>query len=710
MNSVLGRRLTISCTVTLLTAAGCKLRHGAAPVDDAGGRRLEDFPELGVNFTAAMDGGIGLTDGEIKGRNTWLLWCAGDEQFWDRMARESHGLIDLLQTIDSRHRPNRFRHLGLINEPGYRRAEKPDAFGLWIDEPVSPEPAGVDPAVYGRATGIIGFRLFSNPDFDAVARARWDPERFYHDPGYASQPTLVRPYRVGISCAACHVAFDPVHPPADPEQPRWENLSSAIGNQYLREGRVFAPNARRGGFFQEMLEAQPPGTSDTSRIATDHINNPSAINALFGLRARLGEAHEERLSGESLLLPGARPITAVPRVLKDGADSVGVAGALLRVYVSIGLFSQHSLQQHDVLIGLTPQKPFSISLADQNSVYWRATENKVAHVADFLARLPSPHLADAPGGRAFLTQDRDLLNRGRLVFAERCAGCHSSKQPPPGANAKAWFQEAASRDDFCQDNFFSNEQRYPVTRIGTNADRALATNAEAGHIWQNFSSDSYKALPSVGTITVYNPYTGQTQPFPAPAGGPGYYRPPSLLALWSSAPFFHNNALGTYTGDPSVAGRMAAFSDAVEELLWPEKRLGPASIWRTAHESTLDVRTDTMPRALRHLLQPATDAEGVLHLGPIPAGTPINLVANLDPDAPPADLAALCLKLRRAYGEIRDRHLEPMAADALLRAEVAPALFAVNKCTDLVADRGHTFGADLGDPDKRALIEFLKTL
>ena len=27
-----------------------------------------------------------------------------------------------------------------------------------------------------------------------------------------------------------------------------------------------------------MLKTQPPGTSDTSRIATDHINNPNAIN------------------------------------------------------------------------------------------------------------------------------------------------------------------------------------------------------------------------------------------------------------------------------------------------------------------------------------------------------------------------------------------------------------------------------------------------
>jgi hypothetical protein len=35
---------------------------------------------------------------------------------------------------------------------------------------------------------------------------------------------------------------------------------------------------------------------------------------------------------------------------------------------------------------------------------------------------------------------------------------------------------------------------------------------------------------------------------------------------------------------------------------------------------------------------------------------------------------------------------------------------AVSKCPDLIEDRGHTFGATLPDDDKRALIEYLKTL
>jgi hypothetical protein len=34
----------------------------------------------------------------------------------------------------------------------------------------------------------------------------------------------------------------------------------------------------------------------------------------------------------------------------------------------------------------------------------------------------------------------------------------------------------------------------------------------------------------------------------------------------------------------------------------------------------------------------------------------------------------------------------------------------MSKCPDLITDRGHTFGSNLPDEDKHALIEYLKTL
>ncbi len=67
-----------------------------------------------------MDGGIALSDDETKGRNTWLLWTAGDQTFWDRMAQQGFGLSDLLKTIDSRQRRARFQDMGLVEPAGIR--------------------------------------------------------------------------------------------------------------------------------------------------------------------------------------------------------------------------------------------------------------------------------------------------------------------------------------------------------------------------------------------------------------------------------------------------------------------------------------------------------------------------------------------------------------------------------------------------------------
>ena len=93
-----------------------------------------------------------------------------------------------------------------------------------------------------------------------------------------------------------------------------------------------------------------------------------------------------------------------------------------------------------------------------------------------------------------------VLNHGRQVFADSCAYCHSSKQPPAGidpqsGDGKAWFRAAVMRPDFLENNFLSNEKRYPLTKIQTNSARALGTNAMPGHIWDNFSSQTYKELP-----------------------------------------------------------------------------------------------------------------------------------------------------------------------------------------------------------------------
>ena len=94
-----------------------------------------------------------------------------------------------------------------------------------------------------------------------------------------------------------------------------------------------------------------------------------------------------------------------------------------------------------------------------------------------------------------------------------------------------------AKPDFPKGNYLSTDLRVPVTLLQTYTCSPLASNAIAGNIWDNFSSQSYKELPSVGTVTVHDPFTGEPRNFNLPADGRGYTRPASLISLWSTAPF-----------------------------------------------------------------------------------------------------------------------------------------------------------------------------
>ena len=710
-----------------------------------------DFPLASIDYFAAMDDGVRLDAQAVRGRNTWLLWTAGDEAFWDFLS-QSFGSFDLLKVLDSRNRATRFSYYGVMNEPGLKQAGAADQFGLWLDEPdgtrdpfysTSYEETFAKDAfirTYGRASGIVGLRIFPNPNFDAAARRRWNPQRFYADPAYYSDPRLVRPYRIGMSCAFCHVGPHPLHPPADPEHPGWENLSSNIGAQYLKPGRIFMLPHQEDNFLFQVVNSMPPGTIDTSMLATDNINNPRAMNAIYQVGTRLKIAAGESLAGGNLDLPGTETVVPVPHVLKDGADSIGMIGALSRVYVSIGEFHQEWVKHFKLLLGGQPQTPFAVAAARRNSPYFRATLERMPDVAAFFAAAAGPQpLAKAPGGADYLRDSEAMVARGQQMFAENCAGCHVSynkmPQPPPGIarDTAEWDTWIRSEDfksrmtalvrqpEFLDDNYLSTDRRLPVSRIGTNACSALASNALRGHIWDNFSSETYKALPAVGTIEVNNPFTGDRMNYAMPGGGRGYVRVPSLVSIWASAPYLQNNSVGKFTGDPSVAGRMAAFQDAIEKMLWPEKRLGLGSIYRTTEASWLILSKSNLPLALRILPKQiglfAPDGQA-LRIGPIPKGTPVNLLANIEllPETTrivdrvghARKLLVAAIKLADQFKALPKEATETQAADAL--SKVLPDLLAISKCPDFITDRGHPFGTRLADEDKQALIAFLKRI
>jgi hypothetical protein len=780
-----------------------------------------------------MDGALALTPDEVKGRNTWIVWTGGNDRFWDTISKKSVGTLDFLKTLSSHpklkaSRDNRWRYLGLVNEPCFEKATGPDPqrFGLWLDKRKAdcpPDPfeneksyEGVKVGArgknlplgsyYGWASGIVGLRLFPNPDFDEAAAAKWDPVRYYEDADYYFSKDLVKPYRVGMSCGFCHVGPNPVNPPADPENPQWANLSSNVGAQYFWIDRIFTWEADPTSFAFQLFHTSRPGALDTSLVSTDNINNPRTMNAVYQLGPRLEQGRrwgQETLGGGSLnnaqfndyvkdgplTLFFQKPSTVwTPRVLKDGADSVGALGALNRVYINIGLFSEEWLRHFNALVGGKRVSPIEIAVARKNSGYWLATESQTPNMALFFLKSTAPHkLAQAPGGAAYLTTDKARLTRGKEVFADTCARCHSSKLPAgaPGVDphgcAGAGYLDCFSKywawtktddfkqkmrpivlaDDFLEGNYLSTELRIPVTLLETNACSPLATNAIANNIWDNFSSQTYKELPSVGEITVHHPITGEARTYRMPGGGRGFTRPASLVSLWSTAPFLLNNTVGcanvaaggkcldneagTYgyaeSAAPSVEARMRSFQDSIEKMLWPEKRekdsvFGdkvPGVIDRTTSASYLRVASGYLPDLLRPLLG-AGDAvtpwlvkDGGIEIGPIPKGTPVNLLSNLAllPETDDVgerlrhdkEAVELVIRLKRALKSLPRNATDEDARQAFTRdTQLIEGLIALNKCPDFVVNRGHYFGTGrakgepgLSDADKRALIEFLKT-
>jgi len=925
-------------------------------------------------FDYTTDGKTVTAEGRkaIQGQNTWILWGGGDESFWGWLQEHNYGLVDFLVLLDSRKRDSRFATIGLISQPGMRAQTDSShklhrLLGLYLDEadgdsillcepkaaacaanagtaarpahayekwrPFEPGDAalfdevvsllpndGVDPAVYGYPSGIVGLRLWPNPDFfgkttDArTARAYWvervvkTNDAFYTDPDVNADPKLVRPFRVSMSCGFCHVGPHPLNPPADPKNPKWtwSNLSSTIGNQYWSAAGIFANLTKQDNFLHHVLASEQPGTVDTSLISTDQINNSNTIISIFDVPARLQRAKDntpEKQSDANMLSPSVEEDLSdvnprhVPRVLLDGADSIGVFGSLSRVYLNIGTFSEQWGRLHNPIIGFKAQAPFSVATLRANSVYWRTSEKyRVPYLVSFFTyksartsqSITAPmKLADAPGGKEIIDKERPLALQGRRVFLQNCAICHSSKQPPGFelSFSREWAkkQEASagsrltlpmdfvdwehfkkgpayqqyvssiltmagtpspSRDEFLKDNFLSTEIRVPVTLVGTNSARAVGTNAMKGQMWDNFSSQDYKNLEKVGAVHFYNPYSGvapdewgNNDEYEPPGGGPGYYRPASLISLWATAPYLHNNTLGTYNHDPSLKGRVAAFEDGIDKLLWKSKRVpgqnhipgslggswkdlagkDPGFIYRTPNATSL-----YFPRKfIRPLLEGVLGARAVcltlwgayalvislgilaffgrprhagfaliviavlvaavlaitrvdrlywvlwgvpllwalpvivvgcavwfwqkdrqrqwarivlgalcaltligvaktheflngqlgnLEIGPIPQGTPVNLIMNLNPDAPGDVLVDAVTAMTRGILLVRRDKLEGSAALRAFDNEAGLPLLRASKCPDFVLDRGHWFGEALSEDEKNSLKAFLKTL
>jgi hypothetical protein len=179
---------------------------------------------------------------------------------------------------------------------------------------------------------------------------------------------------------------------------------------------------------------------------------------------------------------------------------------------------------------------------------------------------------------------RDVAaNDGKLTMPYAGADWEDFKKSPAygdylaGAVPLSGEADWAKMREFLKDNYLSTDLRIPVSLTETNSARAVGTNALKGHVWSEFASETYQSLPPVGKLTYTNPITREDATYAPPGNGLGYYRVPSLVSIWMSAPLLHNNSLGLFIADDlnlrvSVKGRLDMFDDAIHKLLWKAKR------------------------------------------------------------------------------------------------------------------------------------------
>jgi len=653
---------------------------------------------------------------------------------------------------------------------------------------------------FGTSTGVLGLRKFPNPRFDAIRWRELNADKPGTWAGY-DQPlsddatnsdsrvshlldgSIEPPYLIGMACGACHIAFDPLNPPHDPAHPQWENIKGVIGNQYARVSELMASGMPANSLEWQIFAHARPGSTDTSAVPNDQVSNPGTQNTLINIAERptfdnekvdrwrkLASCPEGANEAVCWCEPGkdskcwekSEQLQTVHHILKGGGDSVGVDLAIQRVYINIGSCSEECWVNHLTdLRELDPQQrgfgqtAMDIGQCRRDCPNFRAIEDRVNNVIDFFmspklyatdlqqarqeeARIQNPQ---ASYNRDDLVDDLEqafgdnAVSRGRVIFAKNCARCHSSQDGPVETrDLYALSTTTGLREDFLGDN-----AAIPVSEVGTNRCRALHSNHMEGHVWDEFSSTSYKERPAEENIRE------------GADGGRGYYRNISLLNIWAHAPFLHNNALGpeicgkpasarndfyrqAYTDsdghlmddapdcwkyDPSVEGRFKLYRASMDDLLNPDRRIPKIT------KLSEDIIIEVGPR-----LWDGEQENQVIGLQVrIPAGTNAGLLGNFQYKEFIVDLVRSKVDRKKLQQQLQTGMDEAAAAQLsdelvevadLIMADPASLIDVIrvrphllelySSCTAAVENAGHDFGGDLPEADKQALIAFLATL
>ncbi|MDB6120430.1 MAG: hypothetical protein JWO08_4211, partial [Verrucomicrobiaceae bacterium] len=175
----------------------------------------------------------------------------------------------------------------------------------------------------------------------------------------------------------------------------------------------------------------------------------------------------------------------------------------------------------------------------------------------------------------------------------------------------------------------------------------------------------------------------------------------SLHCLWASLVLGITALAILCRARPSLAGLSRGFFTVLT--------LAALAVGYTANRFILGEKLFTVP------ISHQTVGPLSLKVGPIPQGTPVNLVMNIDRDSPNFIRGLVSLVL--AMAEIKKENKKGDEAYEILARRAGDPLLDASKCKDFTLDRGHLFGETLdttspeaNDKAKEDLIAFLKTL
>lgn len=493
---------------------------------------------------------------------------------------------------------------------------------------------------FGTSTGVVGFRKYPNPRFNAAKWAKynqielakknksWNGASWEGVSERLIDASIEPPYTIGIACASCHVAFDPSRPPKDPRHPEWRNLSGSVGNQYIQISHILGSGVPNAGAMDSSLEWQlfthaRPGVVDTSAIPHDYVGNPGTVNAIINFVQR--PTFTDRVSryvSESCSDKGDRDCQCITyktggskcwkkrtedmqvmHILKGGEDSVGADLAVQRVYVNIGMCAEQcwfnhlsDMRQTNPRERLYGQTPFDIYQCRRDCGAFRANEDRVGDILSYLlSRRPTDLKAALVNdgqvkGRSAAAQNSQFntwleerygagaVEQGRQIFAQNCASCHSSQNSASKTDLTPTIDNVANFDFLAVKRLDSGEL-VRADWFGNDKSTAvteIGTNSCRAHHSNHLDGHVWQDFASE-TYRQKPAVMTSTSGTPV-GGGRGYYRNISLLNAWAYAPFLHNNAIG-----PEICGR-------------PTKANGGIDLSRELHRSTYE-GTQADPKA-----------------------------------------------------------------------------------------------------------------